>query len=40
MNVATDILTQNDDIDAIYCCNDNMALGAVEALRNAGNLEM
>ena len=38
MNVATDILTQNDDIDAIYCCNDNMALGAVEALRNAGKL--
>lgn len=33
MNVATDIITQNPDIDAIYCCNDNMALGAVEALR-------
>ncbi len=33
MNVATDILTQNPDIDAIYCCNDNMALGTVEALR-------
>lgn len=38
MNVATDILTQNDDIAAIYCCNDNMALGAVEALRSAGKL--
>ena len=38
MNVATDILTQNPDIDAIYCCNDNMALGAVEALRQAGKL--
>lgn len=38
MNVATDILTQNDDIAAIYCCNDNMALGAVEALRAAGKL--
>lgn len=38
MNVATDILTQNDDIAAIYCCNDNMALGAVEALRSAGRL--
>ena len=35
MNVATDIITQNPDIDAIYCCNDNMALGAVEALRAA-----
>lgn len=38
MNVVTDILTQNDDIAAIYCCNDNMALGAVEALRAAGKL--
>lgn len=33
MNVASDILTQNPDIDALFCCNDNMALGAVEALR-------
>ena len=33
LNVATDILTANPDIAAIYCCNDNMALGAVEALR-------
>lgn len=33
LNVATDILTSNPDISAIYCCNDNMALGAVEALR-------
>ena len=33
LNVATDILTANPDINAIYCCNDNMALGAVEALR-------
>ena len=33
LNVATDILTANPDISAIYCCNDNMALGAVEALR-------
>lgn len=33
LNVATDILTQNTDIAALYCCNDNMALGAVEALR-------
>lgn len=38
MNVVTDILTANDDIDAIYCCNDNMALGAIEALRSAGKL--
>lgn len=33
LNVATDILTANPDLDAFYCCNDNMALGAVEALR-------
>ena len=33
LNVATDILTANPDVAAIYCCNDNMALGAVEALR-------
>ena len=38
LNVATDILTANPDIDAIYCCNDNMALGAVEALRSRGLL--
>ncbi|MDD3794472.1 MAG: substrate-binding domain-containing protein [Lachnospiraceae bacterium] len=38
MNVATDILTQNPDISAIYCCNDNMALGAVEALRAADKM--
>lgn len=33
LNVATDILTANPDVSALYCCNDNMALGAVEALR-------
>lgn len=33
MNVASNILTQHPDIKAFYCCNDNMALGAVEALR-------
>ncbi len=33
LNVATDILTQNPDVAALYCCNDNMALGAIEALR-------
>lgn len=38
MNVATNILTQNPDLDAFYCCNDNMALGAVEALRAANLL--
>lgn len=38
MNVASNILTQNPDLDAIYACNDNMALGAVEALRSANLL--
>ncbi|MEN6623562.1 MAG: substrate-binding domain-containing protein [Smithella sp.] len=38
MNVAANILTQNPDLNAIYCCNDNMALGAVEALRGANLL--
>lgn len=38
LNVATDILTANPDIAAIYCCNDNMALGAVEALRAQNKL--
>lgn len=38
MNVAANIITQNPDIAAIYCCNDNMALGAVEALRSANLL--
>lgn len=33
MDVAMDILTQTSDIDAIFACNDNMALGAVEAIR-------
>lgn len=34
MNVASNILTQHPDIKAFYCCNDNMALGAIEALRS------
>lgn len=33
MNVTANILTQHPDIDAIYAHNDNMALGAIEALR-------
>jgi len=38
MNVAMNILTAHPDLDAIYGCNDNMALGAVEALRTVGKL--
>lgn len=38
MNVASNILTTTPDLAAFYCCNDNMALGAVEALRAANLL--
>jgi len=38
MNVATNMMSANPDLDAIYGCNDNMALGAVEALRTMGKL--
>ena len=38
MDVASNILTQTPDIDAFYCCNDNMALGAVEALRSVNKV--
>ncbi len=38
MNVATNLLSANPDIKAIYAANDNMALGAVEALRSANKL--
>lgn len=38
LNVATDILTANPDLDAIFAHNDEMAFGAVEALRAAGLL--
>lgn len=33
MDVASNMLTQTPDIAAFFCANDNMALGAVEALR-------
>ena len=38
MDVASNILTQTPDLDAFYCCNDNMALGAVEALRGVNRV--
>jgi ribose transport system substrate-binding protein len=34
--VMEDILTKNPDIAGVFASNDNMALGAVEALKNAG----
>lgn len=37
--VMEDIVTANPDVKAVFCANDNMALGAVEALKAAGKLE-
>jgi ABC-type sugar transport system substrate-binding protein len=37
--VMEDIITANPDVAAVFCANDNMALGAVEALKAAGKLE-
>ncbi|MCS7087935.1 MAG: sugar ABC transporter substrate-binding protein [Thermoflexales bacterium] len=34
--VMEDILTRNPDIQGVFASNDNMALGAIEALKNAG----
>jgi ribose transport system substrate-binding protein len=34
MDVAMDVLNQHPDLDAFFAANDNMALGAVEAVRN------
>ena len=36
MNVMTDLLTKHDNIDAVYGCQDDIALGAVQAIKNAG----
>jgi ABC-type sugar transport system substrate-binding protein len=37
--VMEDIITANPNAKAVFCANDNMALGAVEALKAAGKLE-
>jgi len=37
-SVMEDIITANPDLKAVFCANDNMALGAVEALKAAGKL--
>lgn len=36
MDVVQNLLQTNPDVNAIYCCNDEMALGAVEAVDAAG----
>jgi len=38
LSVMEDILTSNPDVQGIFAANDNMALGAVEALKTAGKL--
>ncbi len=35
LDVATNIMNRNEDLAAIYCANDTMALGAVQAVNNA-----
>ena len=35
-NITNDTLQRNPDLVAIFCANDDMALGAVEAARSAG----
>jgi len=36
LDVATNVLQSNPDVKAIYCANDTMALGALQAVRAAG----
>ena len=36
IDVATNIMQSNPDLQAFYCCNDTMALGVYEAVVNAG----
>lgn len=38
LDVVTNILQRNPDLKAIYAANDTMALGAVQAVKNAGKL--
>ena len=36
MDVAQNLLQQTPDVNAIFCCNDEMALGVAEAVNAAG----
>ncbi len=36
LDVAANIIQKNPNIKGFYCCNDTMALGAVQAVQNAG----
>ncbi len=35
-DVATNYISKHPDLKAIYCCNDTMAMGALEAVKNSG----
>ena len=38
LDAATSIIQMNPGLKAIYCCNDTMALGAIQAVKNANKL--
>lgn len=38
LDTAASIIQKNPDLKAIYCCNDTMALGALQAVKNANKL--
>lgn len=38
MDIASTLIQQNPDLKGIYCCNDGMALGVVQAVINADKL--
>lgn len=38
LDTAASMLQANPDLKGIYCCNDTMALGALQAVKNAGKL--
>lgn len=38
LDVATTLIQQNPDLKGIYCCNDGMALGVVQAVVNANKV--
>ena len=38
LDTAASMIQQNPNLKAFYCCNDTMALGALQAVKNAGKL--
>lgn len=36
LDVATNMIQRNPNLKAFYCCNDTMALGVIEAVKNTG----